>query len=178
MKKIIFLFVSSFLFISCVSSTYKPIAYYDSFTNSQITEFPSTYSSEYGNDYGFRTSFKMINTSNTFKNAYAYFSYEGSDWLFIDSIWMKISGDTDYMTLQGKFNREVIYGGRVSEQLTLKVDNELINFMKKSRGKTVIVRLNGDTKYREIRFPIGLPGEGGQWDMFLTKYIDLDYGDN
>ena len=177
MKKIIFLFVSSFLFISCGSSTYytsnKPIAYYDSFTNSQITEFPST-----NLNYGFRSSFKMINTANTFKNAYAYFSYEGSDWLFINNIWMKISGDTDYMTLQGKFNREVINGGKVSEQLTLKVDNELINFMKRSRGKTVIVRLNGDTKYREIRFPVGLPGEGGQWDMFLTKYIELGYGDN
>jgi hypothetical protein len=48
--------------------------------------------------------------------------------------------------------------------------------MRRSRGKTVIIRLNGDTKYKEIRFPIGAPGEGGQWDIFLNKYDELGYG--
>ena len=55
---------------------------------------------------GLCTKFRIINNSR----AYLHIGYFGSDWLFVESIQIKIMDSSKKITLSGDFNREVIYG--------------------------------------------------------------------
>ena len=113
----------------------------------------------------FCTRFKIINK----KTSFLYATYQANDWLFVESIQMKIKNTDKQIKLNGTFERDIgyvsAYGSLVEEKLTVKVDEELREFIKSSLGKTVIVRFNGKA-YVDREFPVGVDG---QWNMFLEN---------
>ena len=98
----------------------------------------------------------------------ALIGYEGADWLFVEAIFLKVEGDKDYLTFRGRPEREVLYGGRVSEIMRVKVTNELRQLMKRALGKVVVVRFEGKSVFIDRREAVGA---NGQWAQFLAAEV-------
>ena len=112
---------------------------------------------------GFCTQFKIVNGNTSF----LFVGYTGSNWMFLDSIQIKIKYLDKSIKLVGDFKREGLSYGGVEEILSVRVNEELHEFIKSSLGETLIVRFNGDRVYKDIEVPVSYEG---QWSLFLQNY--------
>ena len=134
---------------------------------------------------GFCTKFKVSSSGS-----FLYVSYLGRNWLFLEKIQMKIDGpietrtlegefgfEDDYLagettetqTLEGKFFREVLGGGRVKETLTVRITHSLRDFFEKSLGEKVYIRMTGKQYYKDVEFEV-INNDKGQWYQFVNLY--------
>lgn len=85
----------------------------DRFTGDTVTTF--TENCSYSEPY-FCSDFKVIKGNS----GYLYAGYEGDHWRYLDTILLKIDGETDYIRLSGDFKGHVLDNGKVKEVLTVK----------------------------------------------------------
>lgn len=116
---------------------------------------------------GFCTKFKLSKGQSVL-----FIGYTGTDWLFVEKIVMKIDGTDDQLEFEGDFYREVLNSGGVKEILTVDIDKRTFDFIKKSLGKKVYVRMYGEHYYKDLNFPV-IDNSEGQWFQFVEQYPKL-----
>lgn len=166
MKKLLAVLLFAIVASGCTPGTTKPNIYTDTFTGQVKADWsPECAYATFSGDIC--TSFKKRDSIT-----YMVLHYRADDWLFMNQAFLKIEGESSYVTVSGETVREVGYGGRIFERMTVRVTPEVESYMRRAvaDGGFIRIRLIGDNYYAEQKIGIGKWGFGSQWGEVI-KYL-------
>ena len=172
-----FVIISVLFIVGCKmnSVTSNSLSWYnekvDDFTGQRVLSSAVTCSLKYGPGE-VCTSFRFIDTDATMR-----IGYKSENWLFVNKILIKNKSTEEIYVVEGDYNdwvRETEYGGIITENIRINVDEKLFSFIESSIGNEIVWRFEGTDYYTDITETIGSDTTLNQWANFVEKYNSLN----